>query len=1016
MADMNKTPRFWRNASLQGTSESVPARPTPEFAPGVDEPPALPESALSRRRFLGLLGASAALAVTAGCGRNIDRGSIVPYTRRPEDGLPGRAAWYATSTSEGCFAFPLLVKTREARPILIEGHDEHEDTRGAAPIRQQAELLGLYDPERLQAPQHGDAKVDWKVAEQALLDGLRGGSSLLVTQACQSPARLALLDRLRQALPGLRVAYWEAAAPHGALAASQRALGAQLLPRLQLDKARVILTLEADLFSGDGDVSRQIRGFAAGRKPAASGEINPKDMSRLWVAESRMTLTGGKSDVRLRVKASRLGALGFALAKALQQNGRSLPAGAGALPGEGLESFATSAGLDVALLNHLVQDLAAAGSSAVVVAGSAAPADAHAAAMLLNRMLGAEGVTVSYRPAALAPLTTPQEMAALGAELAQGKVGTVVLWDANPVYDGPAGVDWKAALAACKTRIRIGRLPDETAAVCDWNLASHHWLESWGDQTGGLLQQPVVAPLFDTRQPEDLLLGVLRGLGQTVPATYEEWLKGIWTGIHGRLGSPLTFDLFWHGALHDGFVKGLTPTSTAPAFAAGSLGALATPAAGEGHELVLHPDRRLLDGRGGNIGWLQELPDPVTKCTWGNPLTLSPKDAAALGIEDGDQLKLEAAGQSLTLSALVQPGQLEGCLSLALGYGRSGLAVAEGIGANAFPLLKDGNFLLPGARLTRLGAKSTVHTTQEHQLMEGRDIVRSLSAVAYAAGETGAPSHGGAHEAKGEVLATGKNHGLAPKEEKPLSLYPEHEYKGHKWGMAIDLSACVGCGSCVIACQAENNIPVVGPERIDEGREMQWLRIDRYYEGELDNPDMVFQPMLCQHCDNAPCENVCPVAATTHNEEGLNQMTYNRCVGTRYCANNCPYKVRHFNFFDYTAKLSAVLQMAANPEVSIRPRGVMEKCTFCVQRINEVKNRAKTEARDLVDGDVRPACAVACAAGAIVFGDLNIDSEVARLSQVDRRYKVLEELGVRPAVTYLAEVRNPVAAGGAHES
>ncbi|MFA7331557.1 MAG: TAT-variant-translocated molybdopterin oxidoreductase [Candidatus Delongbacteria bacterium] len=1013
MADMNKTPRFWRSPAERADAEATRIRTRGEFVGGADTPPAAPDSTLSRRRFLGLLGASAALAVSTGCSRNIDRGSIVPYTRRPEDGLPGRAVWYASSTSEGCHAFPVLVKTREARPVLIEGNDEHEDTQGALPVRQQAELLGLYDPERLQGPRQGDAEVDWATAEAALLAGLKSGSALLITQAVLSPARQALLERLRQALPGLRTASWEAAAPHGALEASRQIQGAQLLPRLYLDKARVILTLEADLFAGDGDVVRQIRGFAAGRRPNASGEVMPDQLSRLWSAESRMTLTGGKSDVRLPVRGSRLGALGFALAKALQQSGRPLPAGA--LPDGDLAAFAQAEGLDPALLNQLVKDLDRAGAAALVVAGSGAPPDAHAAALLLNRQLGAEGSTLEYRPAALAALTTPAEMLALGQELSQGKIDTVVLWDANPVYDGPAGLDWKAALAACKTRIRIGRLPDETAAVCEWNLAAHHWLESWGDQVGGLLQQPVVAPLFNTRQPEDLLLGVLRGLGQDVPAGMEDWLKLQWTAVHARLGSPLTFDLFWHGALHDGYVRGLTAPAAAPALNGGALAGLASPAAGEGFELALHADRRLLDGRGGNIGWLQELPDPVTKCTWGNPLTVSPADAARLGIEDGDQVKLEAAGQSLLLSALVQPGQRTGSLSLALGYGRSGLAVAEGVGVNAFPLLADGRSLLTGVQLSRVGAKLPVHTTQEHHLMEGRDLVRSLSASAYAAGATGAPSHG-AHEAGEQAVPTGHDHGLKPAAEQPLSLYPDHQYKGHKWGMSIDLSACVGCAGCVLACQAENNIPVVGPERIDEGREMQWMRIDRYYEGDLENPDLVFQPMLCQHCDNAPCENVCPVAATTHNEEGLNQMTYNRCVGTRYCANNCPYKVRHFNYFDYTSELSAILQMAANPEVSIRPRGVMEKCTFCVQRINEAKNRAKSEERVLQDGDVKPACAVACAAGAIVFGDLNAESEVARLSNLDRRYKVLEELGVRPAVTYLAEVRNPVAAGGAHES
>ena len=1017
MRDTRKTPtppRFWRSAAEQDGDPRLQELLKAEFAPLADQAPASAVDAISRRRFLGLLGASAALAATTvGCGRKIDRGSIVPYTRRPENGVPGVAAWYATSCAEGCYVHPLLVKTREARPVLVEGNDEHEDARGAAPIRAQADLLGLYDPGQLRAPSRADAAVAWPEAETALLAALRGGPALLLTPAILSPSRQALLDRLCVALPALRVAAWEAAAPHGALQAAREIFGAQLLPRLHLDKARVILCLEADLFAGDGEVPRQIRGFADGRRLETGEGAAPETMNRLWVAESRMTLTGGKSDVRLPVRASSLGALAFALARRLGELGRARPAGAG-VAAPSLAELASAEGLDIALLERLAQDLHAAGDSAVVVAGGDAGAEVHAGAILLNRLLGAERRTVDYRPAALGPLASPAEMAALGAELAAGSFQSVVLWEVNPVYDGPAPLDWAKAVAGCRTRLRLGRLPDESAAACDWLLPTHHWLESWGDQQGGLLQQPVVESLFDTRQAEDLLLGVLNGLGQAVPGSAEAWLKETWRSAWTRLDSPVSFEAFWHAALHDGFVRGLAPAAATPSFSSAALAALAAlaPAPAEGLELCLHADRRLYDGRGANIGWLQELPDPVTKCTWGNPLALSPADARRLGIQDGDQVTLTAGGQELSVNALVQPGQREGSVSLALGYGRSGPAVAHGIGVNAFPLIADGRRVIPGAQVARTGQGAPIHTTQEHQLMEGRDIIRSLSVAAYAAGGNGAPGHEGA----GAILPTGRNHGLKPAKEVPLTLYPDHEYKGHKWGMTIDLTACVGCAGCVIACQAENNIPVVGPERIDEGREMQWLRIDRYYEGDKANPDMVFMPMLCQHCDHAPCENVCPVAATTHNEEGLNQMTYNRCVGTRYCANNCPYKVRHFNYFDYTSKLDVVLQMAANPEVSIRPRGVMEKCTFCVQRINDAKNRAKADERELKDGEIRPACAVACPAGAITFGDLNAASEVARLAAVDRGYKVLEDLGVRPAITYLAEVRNPILSGGAHES
>ncbi len=1028
MADHTpSSPRFWRSRAEQAADPAFQEPLQREFEPNSAHQPEDPAAGMSRRRFLGLLGASAALAAgAAGCGRNIDRGDIVPYTRRPEDGLPGRAMWYATSSAEACWVFPLLVKTRESRPILIEGNDSHPDSLGAAPMRAQAELLGLYDPERLQAPAKAGATESWDNALAALASGMGKGKSLLLTGAVVSPSRQALLERLAQSYPGVEIHCWEAAAPHGALAASQQLGAGQLLPRLNLEKARVVLSLEAELFAGEGDLPRQIRAFAAARRPLTHGEATPEGMNRLWAAESRMTLTGGKSDHRLALRSSALPALAFALARRLNELGLAWPGAPLSAPS--LAEFAKAEGLDGKLLELLAQDLKQAGPAAVVVAGNQGSAALHGAALVLNRMLGAEGNTFSWRPAALRPLASHAEMSQLGKRLQAGEFATVVLAGVNPVYDGPAGLDWAKALSGAGERFHLGLLPDESAAACTWSLPLNHWLECWGDHMGGLLQQPVVAPLYDTRALDEILLNLLAKGGQSVPADGLSWLKGLWQAEYARQGSPLAFDAFWHASLQQGFSATAFPAAPAPVLSAGALTAWSAPMAASKLELTLHADRRLFDGRGANIGWLQELPDPVTKCTWGNPLSIAPADAKAQSLKDGDRVMLSSGAQSLECTVLVQPGQKVGTCALALGHGRTALSVAEGIGVNAFTLMQGGATVLPNVSLAKATTTAMTHTTQEHQLMEGRDIVRSLPLASFAAGETGAPSHGahagGQSEGKGAehgaaaaaALATGRDHGLKQKEEAPLTLYPDHEYLGHKWGMAIDLSACVGCAGCVIACQAENNIPTVGPERVDEGREMHWIRIDRYYEGDEENPDMVFQPMLCQHCDHAPCENVCPVAATTHNEEGLNQMTYNRCVGTRYCANNCPYKVRRFNYFSYTGELAAVLQLAANPEVSVRPRGVMEKCTFCVQRINEAKNQAKAEARPLVDGEIKPACAVACAAGAITFGDLNADSEVARLSQADRRYKVLEELGVRPAVTYLAELRNPLAAGGAHES
>lgn len=1019
MADQHNEPNsYWRSPGELKGEARVDALKSGEFSAEAAEVPGMPTDGLSRRRFLGLLGASAALAATgSSCTRDIDRGSIVPYTRRPPEATPGIATYYASSWSEGLSSESLLIKTREARPVLIEGNDSHAATGGSVSARAQAELLSLYDPQRLREPTRNGQPVDWAAAEDALGSAI-SGRCLLLTEAVQSPSRQALIDALKQAYPGLQHRSWEPAAPHGAIAAAREVLGGEFVPSLHLDKARVILALEADLLGGEGEGVSQIRGYAAGRQLLNRADA-ARGVNRLWAVESRMTLTGGKSDERIQLRASRLAALAFAIAHELHHaHGIMLPAGMDAAPlaRTTLKSFAAAEGLDLHRLEALVLDLKTHGAKALVVAGNVLPAEAHAATILLNRMLGAEGTTLSYRPAALSPLLSPAEFVALQREMAGGRFGGLVLWLGDPAHSSPAGSDWSKAMAGVTQRVHLGLLPDGSATACEWSLPIHHWLEAWGDQQGGLLQQPAVAPLYETRQAEDLLLGLLDGK----PATMEAWLKERWTAEWNSRRSPVPFKAFWNGILHDGFAEGIATAVKGVPLKVSRLNGYMNDATWNpkgGLELVLFADRRLYDGRHANNGWLQELPDPVTKCTWGNPVSIAPADARQQGLKDGDLVTLSLNGVSVEAVTHIQPGQAPGTASMALGYGREGLDVAAGIGVNVYPLMAGPRpQLQAGVQLAKSLSEGRTHTTQEHHLMEGRDLVRSLPLAAYLHGENGGPHHGG--HGKTDALKTGQDHGAAPdKNHEPSSLYPTFEYNGHKWGMAIDLTSCVGCASCVIACQSENNIPSVGPDRVDEGREMHWIRIDRYYEGDIEDPDMVFQPMLCQHCDHAPCENVCPVAATTHNEEGLNQMTYNRCVGTRYCANNCPYKVRRFNYFDYTGGLADTLQLAQNPEVSIRPRGVMEKCTFCVQRINNAKSQAKADGRDIRDGDVTAACASACPARAITFGDLNDDhSQVAAMAASDRSYGVLADLGVRPAISYLAEVKNPALPGGAHES
>ncbi|HEX7507735.1 MAG TPA: 4Fe-4S dicluster domain-containing protein, partial [Polyangia bacterium] len=701
--------------------------------------------------------------------------------------------------------------------------------------------------------------------------------------------------------------------------------------------------------------------------------------------------------------------IAFGLVRAVHlKGGRPLPAG---LQLSALEAFALDrlpeAKSSSAQLEALVKDLCAAGDKALVLAGPAASAEAHAACLVLNHMLGAEGSTVlSAQPAPA--LASPGEFKTLVEDMAAGRIAAVLFWEVNPAYDFASSDDgegaWKAAVSKVPLRVRLGLLPDETTASCNLVLPVNHWLESWNDfETSRetlTLQQPIVAPLYDTLQGEDVLLRCLAELGRPLGATYFDFLKKRWQDEVQPKGSPIAFVRFWNACLHDGLFR-----RKGEALAARDLNgaacvraaASAAKVAPSNFELVLDTDPRLYDGRYANNGWLQELPDPMTKTSWGNPLCMSPVDADRLHLKNGDLVTL---GKGTPLPILRQLGQAEGVLRLTLGHGRWQGSVASGVGARAWTFAPEaGTRVVMVAAVGPTGGKQELALSQDHDTKDGRDIARVWSLAEFAK----KPQHD------------------LEREELP-SMYDKHEQQGPRWGMAIDLSSCVGCGGCVVACQSENNIPVVGPEQVRKGRAMHWIRIDRYYDGQTGSdggssagsPSVVHEPMLCQHCDNAPCETVCPVQATNHGPDGINQMAYNRCVGTRYCANNCPYKVRRFNFLDFTSETPESMQLAYNPEVTVRPRGVMEKCTFCVQRIRNADHVAKREGRPLRDKDVVPACGAACPASAIVFGDIgDPDSEVSKLSRNNRGFHVLEELGTKPAITYLAALKNPSGRVGA---
>ena len=987
-----------------------------EFPPGAAHPIEVPTDGVSRRRFLALASASAALALgSVSCSR-IDRGAIVPYTKKPRETHPGIACYYASTFQEGLVAHGVLVKTREGRPIHVEGNDEDPTWRGKAGMRAIGDILGLYDPDRLRGPAADGNPSSWEKADAEISGVLRqaradGKPVLLLTEAVLSPTKLALIRQLNTVLPSLRHAAWEPAASQPELAATRSLLLTPVVPQYRLDRARVILSLQADVLGTDARAPVFIRDYAARRvldKPT-------DDIGRLWAAEGGMSLTGANADHRLQVPPSRMASLAFALARELHESyGVPLPQGVTA---DRLRPFALDTvtdGLQVApgLLASLARDLKRAGREALAIAGAEVPSEAHVACHLLNVMLGSEGHAVNVLSAPAAPdVLTLTGLRQLLEEVSTGTFAAAVFWGTNPAYAFPDSRLWQAAVSRVPLSVRIGLHEDETALGCRWRLPEHHWLESWGDfeSTPGTLRlrQPTIGAIHNTRQGEDVLLAWLQGLGANDPRSYLSYLRERWQKEVYPSGSPVPFEMFWHAALHDGILGREGETWPRSPGLPGAVGerqarpeafaeAITAAAAAGRHaadqlELVLQPAASLFDGRYANNGWLQELPDPVTKATWANPLLLAKADASRLGVSDNDLVSITADSATTEVPVLVQPGQTPGVAVLSLGFGRRTGSVASGAGANAYPLanLDSAAPYLTVATVARAPGSRTVARTEEHnRIVAGRDFARRLTVAEY---------------------------GREPREREPelASLVPDQVFPGHKWGMVIDLSACVGCSACVVACQSENNSPVVGPDQVIKGRQMHWLRIDRTYAGDPADPFVLHQPILCQHCDDAPCEIVCPVNATTHSPDGLNQMAYNRCVGTRYCSNNCPFKVRRFNFFDYTSMKREPETLAFNPEVTVRPRGVMEKCTFCIQRIQDVRQRANVERRSVRDGEITPACAVACPSEAIVFGDLNDpQSRVARLAKADRGYKLLRDLGIKPSVTYLADIANPATGEG----
>ena len=885
-----------------------------------------------RREFLKLMGASLALAGAAACHRDPIE-PIVPYVRMPEGVVPGRPLFYATALTRGGFARGVLVESHTGRPTKVEGNPDHPASLGATDIFDQASVLALYDPDRSRAPYARGRVASFDAFTAELSGRLRtkerrdGRGLALLTGTVTSPT---LLGQIRALLGQMPAARWYVHEPVGdehAHRGAAIAFGAPVDLVHHFDAARVVVSLDSDhLFDSPGCV-RYAHDTAVLRRRWSPGGTTPP-ISRLYAAEPTPTITGTRADHRLRIGARRLPALAAALARAV-----GVDVGVASLSDD-----------ERAWVDAAAHDLRASMGRSVVISGRTAPPSVHALAHAMNAALSNLGATVvAIDPVSPTIGSSPATFADLAASISSGEVGTLVILDRNPVYDAPADLDFPGLLDRVDLAVHLGAYRDETGRRCAWHLPLAHPLESWGDARAfdGTVSviQPLIAPLYGGKTPHDVL-SVLAG--DTLTTTYER-VRAHWR----EAGQGGGFGPWWQEVLRRGLVPGSAAPPRSVTVDRGEVGAALEEAPDDGVELVFRPDPTIWDGRYGNIGWLQELPKPMSKLTWDNPALLSPALAERLGVESGHVVEIVAGDRTLLAPAFIQPGQADETVTLTLGYGTNLGRVSEGAGVDCYRLRTTPSpWHITGATVRPTPLRVPLATTQDHQRMEGRDLLRSVRVGAAEERERGVPS-----------------------------IYPAVPYEGHQWGMVVDLASCIGCGVCTIACQAENNIPVVGKEQVRAGREMHWIRVDRYFTGPTAAPTRILhQPVPCMQCENAPCEVVCPTGATQHSHDGLNDMTYNRCIGTRYCSNNCPYKVRRFNFLQFADQETESLALGRNPDVSVRARGVMEKCTYCVQRIRGAEIDARREGRPLRDGDIVTACQQACPTGAIVFGDVHDDA------------------------------------------
>ncbi|SFT65661.1 quinol:cytochrome c oxidoreductase iron-sulfur protein precursor [Algoriphagus locisalis] len=1010
LEQLNNDPEFVKNAD----------REFPELPSTLNE-----EGSASRRDFLKVMGFSLAAASLAACEAPVRK--MIPYVNKPVDINPSIPNYYASTYATGGDYASIVVKTREGRPIKIDGNELSPINKGKVNAIVEGSVLSLYDKERLAVPYSGGKPSDWKTVDAQAKSALASaGAVKIVANTIISPSTMLAIEQFANANGNVEVIMYDPLSNYGITKAAETYYGAAVLPSYSFDKAKTIVSFGADFLGSWISPIEFARQYAQTRKISKE----KPEMSRHYQFESTLSLAGANADYRTPIKASQSGLAVLALYNAIAKK-----AGAATVSAPAVE---------VAHLDKAAADLWASRGASLVVSGSNDP-NVQVVINAINELLGSNGTTVDFANPAYYRKGDDAKMNQFVTDLNAGKVGGVIFYNCNPVYDFARGAEIAAGIAKAKVSISTNGTLNETSSLVQIVAPDHHFLESWNDfepKKGHFsLAQPTISPLFDTRQAQE---SFLVWAGDTT--SYYDFLQANWQGdVFTQVETGGTFQEFWDQTLYNG-VLAITSTS-APLAPVGDVSAAASAvskaysADNASAELVIYTKVGIGNGTYANIPWLQELSDPISKATWDNYLTVTQKWASENGVTQSEEHTSKASitvnGKSLIVPIMIQPGQAEGTFGLAVGYGRTKAGrVANGVGVNAYELLDASkgfvNFdITSGVEVSATSDSYKIARTQTHQTFMGRENVIQESVLSeYQKDASAGRSHPHIYK-DGEFVKPSK-----------ISLWSGHQYSQHHWGLAIDMNSCIGCSACSVACQVENNVAVVGKQEVLNRREMAWIRIDRYYSSDApaddlsamevaaSNPEVTFQPMMCQQCNNAPCETVCPVAATTHSSEGLNQMTYNRCIGTRYCANNCPYKVRRFNWFKYhdnkdfagvnVAQNDDLGKMVLNPDVTVRARGVMEKCSMCVQRIQAGKLEAKREKRKVKDGDINVACAVACPTDALVFGDMNdSNSKVSQLLKIkenttsalkevneERAYHVLEEINVSPNVWYFTKIRN----------